>query len=142
MKQLIFGLAFVICWTGFSQAARRTAVDIFEMERSVIYHSARASQAATQRGDHWQAKFYAARIEINVIRRLEASKRKITGNDQFQNCELALEELISYAKSVLRVLREDLKEYDEQAALEKYHEHLIECGTEVGHQNQLWRNWK
>ena len=82
-----------------------------------------------------------ARIEINVIKRLEAYKRQITGNYQYLNCERALEELINYAKRVVRVLREDLKEHDEQAALDKYHGYLIECGTEVGHQNRLWRNW-
>lgn len=131
----------MICWTGFSLASKSTAVDIFERERSVIDHSAQASQAATLRKDHWQAEFHVDRIEINVIKRLEAYKRQITGNDQYLNCERALGELINYAKRVVRVLREDLKEHDEQAALDKYHGYLIECGTEVGHQNRLWRNW-
>lgn len=126
-----------------SSANAHTVKEETERLRMVIGEQA-AKFETTLEEDHSRMEAYAVRIELNVIKRLEAyatvwSENHYYSDDalkaeyaRYQNCYLAAEELITYSKGIVRVMREDLKDYDEQAAIEKYHGHLIECDAELG----------
>lgn len=143
MKWSLIGTLVVVGALTNTSATAHTVLEEIERLRLVIGEQADRFEK-TLREDHSRAESYAVRIELNVIKRLEAyvtvlSENNYYGDDtlsaeyrRYVNCWMAAEELITYTKSIVRVLREDLKDYDEQAALEKYHGHLIECDTELG----------
>lgn len=99
---------------------------------------------ATLEEDHSRAETYAVRIELNVIKRLEGYSQVMAENryygdrklkreyERYQNCWLAAEDLINHAKSIVRVLRDDLKDYDVESAVRKYNGHLADCDRELG----------